>query len=263
MKESYGVIYKTINLINGKIYIGQTIKKESVFKYYLGGGSFFKNALKKYGKENFKKEIICKCFSKEELDEKEIYFIKELKPDYNITDGGGGISGFTHSEETRRKISEAHKEKNISEETRKKLSELNKGKHLSEETKKKIGDSHKGEKHWNFGKHPSEETLKKMRDAKKGKHISEETRRKMSESNKGKTKSEETCKKLSEANKGKPPSEETLKKVRKKVICVETQESFDSLTEAGKKYNVANSTICSCCRGKRKTVGGFHWKYYE
>ena len=49
------IIYKTTNLINKKIYIGQDTKNNP---NYLGSGKYFKYALKKYGKENFSKEII-------------------------------------------------------------------------------------------------------------------------------------------------------------------------------------------------------------
>ena len=71
-------------------------------------------------------------------------------------------------EETRKKISDAHKCIYPSEETRRKLSDARKGKHPSEETRKKISDSRKGERHPLFGKHPSEEARKKMSDARKG-----------------------------------------------------------------------------------------------
>jgi hypothetical protein len=69
------IIYKTTNLITGKIYVGQDSKNNP---NYLGSGKYIWNAIKKYGKENFKKEIICGCNSREELNEKEIYWIKEL-----------------------------------------------------------------------------------------------------------------------------------------------------------------------------------------
>lgn len=49
-----------------------------------------------------------------------------------------------HSEETRRKLSEAHKGKKTSEETKRKLSEINLGKKLSDETRKKMSESRKG-----------------------------------------------------------------------------------------------------------------------
>ena len=56
----FGYIYKTTNLINGKIYIGKRQKQE-FDKYYLGSGIYLKKAIEKYGKENFSCEIIDKC----------------------------------------------------------------------------------------------------------------------------------------------------------------------------------------------------------
>lgn len=103
-----------------------------------------------------------------------------------------------------------------SEETRKKLSESHKGKNLSEETKRKLSESHKGKSTWNKGKHFSEETRKKISGSLKGKHLSEETKQKLSEARKGKKcgpHSEETRKKISEAHKGKHHSEEHKRKL--------------------------------------------------
>ena len=76
-----------------------------------------------------------------------------------------------------------------------------KGKHHSEETKKKMSEAQKGEKNPMHGKHHFEETKKKMSEVKK--NMSEETKKKMSEAKKGKKLSEETKKKMSEAHKGK------------------------------------------------------------
>ena len=96
------IIYKTTNLINNKIYVGQDSKNNPT---YLGSGSYIKRAIRKYGKENFKKEILCECFSIEELNKKEIHWIKELDckvPNgYNISLGGGET---IVSEETKIKL---------------------------------------------------------------------------------------------------------------------------------------------------------------
>lgn len=98
------VIYKATNLINGKMYIGKTYnfeKRKREHLYDIDNELPFHRALKKYGFENFKWEIIDKADTDKEIKEKEIYWIKELNTcihsknsqGYNITIGGeGGVS---------------------------------------------------------------------------------------------------------------------------------------------------------------------------
>jgi group I intron endonuclease len=81
------IIYKTTNLINGKFYIGQDSKNDPS---YFGSGKLLHKAIEKYGIENFRKDILEQCISKHELNEREIYWILELKPVYNIAKGGSG-----------------------------------------------------------------------------------------------------------------------------------------------------------------------------
>lgn len=119
-KEYYGFIYITTNHINNKKYIGQKkYDKENRWKDYLGSGIYLKRAIEKYGRENFSKEIIEECYSKEELDKKEIYWINyynavESKDFYNIScggDGGNTIAGYSEEklEEYKKRKSELHK----------------------------------------------------------------------------------------------------------------------------------------------------------
>lgn len=101
-------IYVTTNLINGKIYVGQRITTRQN-DGYLGSGTIFKKALKKYGKQNFSKEIIFMCSTKKDLDWAEKYFIAKYnstnkKIGYNITLGGYGTYGVKKTEETKNKI---------------------------------------------------------------------------------------------------------------------------------------------------------------
>lgn len=124
---------------------------------------------------------------------------------------------------------------------------------------------------------PTEETRKKCSKALKGRVFSEEHKRKIGTANKGKVASEETRRKISKGNKGKFVSEETRKKLsenckskhgfksgtEKKVICIETQKIYESLTEAEKDCPVTASCISHCCRGKIKTAGGYHWEFIE
>ena len=49
----------------------------------------------------------------------------------------------------------------------------------------------------------------------------------------------------------------------KKVICLETNEIFDSITKAAKAVDINPGNIGHCLAGRRKTAGGFHWAYYE
>ena len=88
----YGYIYKTTNMLNNKIYIGQ--HKGTIFDpYYYGSGSRFRTALKKYGKENFKCELLEKCDTPELLNEREVYWIEFYQATnpligYNLAKGG-------------------------------------------------------------------------------------------------------------------------------------------------------------------------------
>ena len=108
------LIYKITNDINDKIYIGQTVRtlQERIKSYkstYKYGSRPIESAMIKYGIEHFKWEVIDTAQSKEELDNKERHWISYyncIVPNgYNVELGGNGIG--KHSEETKRKISEA------------------------------------------------------------------------------------------------------------------------------------------------------------
>jgi group I intron endonuclease len=94
----YGFIYLTTNLVNGKKYIGMC--KNTHRENYLGSGTLLKKAIEKYGKENFKREILQECVTFEELSEAEKYWIYKHNAVndenfYNLTAGGfGGSSDY-------------------------------------------------------------------------------------------------------------------------------------------------------------------------
>ena len=86
------IIYKTTNLINGKFYVGKYMGKKA---NYLGSGILLNRAIKRYGQENFKRETLQICLTKEEHIQAEIKWIKDLdatniKIAYNIAPGGLG-----------------------------------------------------------------------------------------------------------------------------------------------------------------------------
>ena len=161
----YGYIYITTNKINGKQYIGKH-KINGRESSYIGSGVVLKQAINKYGKENFDNEIIEYCETLEELNKREDYYIKKFdavnsKNFYNVANGGQGGDLTAHmSEEEYAAHIEKFKGKNNSmygvhrygkdapmygkkhsPETRRKLSEAKKGKKLSEETKAKVKKS--------------------------------------------------------------------------------------------------------------------------
>ena len=179
-------IYKITNKLNGKVYIGQSRDIDARWRQHINAKDNFAihNAIKKYGKENFKFEVLLECPA-EMLNvwERDMIALYDcMSPyGYNLTEGGEGCK--------------------CSEETRLKLSNIRKGKHFSEETKHKISESMKGKKRQPF----SAETKKKMSDVRKGIQLSEETRLKMSEAKKGKKRqpfSAEHKRKISESYKG-------------------------------------------------------------
>lgn len=154
----YGYIYLTTNLINGKMYIGQ--KKSDVFvESYIGSGKILKQAVSKYGAENFKVEVIRWCNSKEELDQCEIDEIAKRNAArssdyYNIAIGGKTLVHYL-TEEQRLEMSRRQKIILNKPEVKKRMSEAQKGhkptrgftgRHHTEETKLKMHNTHHNRK---------------------------------------------------------------------------------------------------------------------
>lgn len=160
-------IYKITNLVNGKVYIGQTITtiQKRFLKHCSSTDTLISRAIHKYGVEKFKVEQIDQAETREELDDKERYWIKlynsQLPNGYNLE--GGGTRNKEISPFTREKLRECHKGEKAPWY----------GKHLTEETRKKLSAAHKGKcKYWE-GKKRSPETVEKMRKNRIGKTVGE------------------------------------------------------------------------------------------
>lgn len=209
------IIYKTTNLLNKKFYIGKDTKNNPA---YFGSGTKLKRAIKKYGIENFKKEILEECISEAELNDKEIYWIKftdAIKNGYNIAEGGTGgktlpepvlkcktykeLYGEEKSKKIKEKLSNSHKGKKQSDETKNKIALKLKGRKNSEETKIKKSISQTGIKISEEAKVKISNSLKryfnenpevkvKMSNRKKGNKLSEKHKKKISIALKGKKK---------------------------------------------------------------------------
>ena len=141
----------------------------------------------------------------------------------------------------------------------------NYGKHLDEETKRKISKTLKGRKR-------SKESIEKTAKAHIGMKHSIDTKIKMSESAKGRTFSTETKKKMSDAKSGeksvwygKHHTEASKRKISEKnskfIYCVQAKTIYNSMSEAESNTNINHSKISLVCQGKRKTAGGYQWKY--
>ena len=249
-----GVIYLRTNKINGKKYVGQATNLKvrqrdwnCLTQPY--AGTAINAARAKYGLDAFDFEILKEC-DDDELDYWEKYYIKELNTKvpygYNLTDGGGGTSGYIFSltEEQKKKISEALKGRKLSEETKDKISKKKKGRKCSDEIKRKIGEAQKGEKNNMYGKHHTDEAKKKMSEKQKGRKLSEETKDKISKKKKG----------IPNIKLSKPVLQ--IDKNTNKVIA-----EFPSMAEVERQLGFSQGNISNCCLGKRKTYKGFIWKY--
>ena len=143
----YYTIYKVTNKLNGKFYIGKHQTKKVDDAYY-GSGKAIKEAIQKYGVENFYKEVLFIFDTEDDMNNKEKELITEefvnRKDTYNLGVGGEGgahFKGRVHSSETIKKISGYRKAFKHSDETRAKISEANRKRVLSPETKLKLAES--------------------------------------------------------------------------------------------------------------------------
>ena len=192
------IIYKIENKINGHVYIGQTQRKlEYRVNYHSCSNKFpIGRAFKKYGADAFIIAVIDHASSKDELDEKENYWIKfyncKVPNGYNLTDGGEGRYGFKVSDETKKKISKSH-------------IGIGKGIKQSPEMIQKRADAVRGRKN-------SPETIEKMKQSAKGRVISEETKEKMRVSAKARGVAPELIEKLKRSRIGRKNKPESITK---------------------------------------------------
>ncbi len=194
----FGVIYLLIDGTNDREYVGQTTRTlKKRFKEHTYEKNYIGHAIRSHGKDLFALAVLKVCYSKEELDFWEKYFIKarntKAPNGYNLTDGGEGLVGCT--DETRAKKSTSMSGENhpffgkhLSPEHRDKISAARKGKPLSSEHCAKLSLKNMGENNPQYGKPRSLET-----------------RAKIGAANAGKKRSPEVCSKFSVAKRGYSP----------------------------------------------------------
>lgn len=217
-----GIIYKIVNKINNKVYIGQTIRTlEERWKSHFYEtvnqklNTKLGKAIRKYGFESFSIEII---ESTEELDSRERYWIDFYqsfgKNGYNIKIGG---IGGPHAVETKRKIAKANTRRIWTEEMRKNMSDSIKIWH------KKRGFV------------PRTEKFKKR----------------ISEANKGRTMPQKTKIIFQQHN----------KQISKPIICIENKKEYPSISAACKEMNLNDGHLRMHLKGKHSHIKGFHFKF--
>lgn len=219
-------IYKTTNKVNGKIYVGKRVYRKKDDKSYYGSGTILKRAIKKYGKDNFVKEIIEWCLTREELNQREIYWISKLDArnsliGYNLASGGEGG--------------------NLGKEAVKKIGDALRGRKRSAEFCKavSIGLS---------GKPKSKEHVKSVADALRGKKRAQKIIDKMSCAMKEKY-----------ANGWESPVKRNVYQYNK---CTgDYQTNYSSITKAAETSGVTRKAISNNCIGKSKSSAGYIWSY--
>lgn len=231
INEPYGFIYITTNMVNGKKYLGQK-KFARGWKTYLGSGTKFREEIKRFGKENFSRNIVHICYSPEELNAAEyeisVYLdVVENDDWYNLCYGGGTISGFHHSDETRQKMSEAQT----------------------------------GEKHWAFGTQHTDEWKQHMKQILSGKPRPDDVREKISNGLKGKYTGDKN------PRYGKPRTDEERQKIsnghkKVKIVCIDTEVVYESIQAAHRATGIDPRNITQAIR-KHCRAGGYYWDTLE
>lgn len=170
-EDMHYTIYKITNIINGKIYIGKHITK-NINDNYMGSGKRLKDAIKHYGLNNFKKEILFLFDNEYDMNAKEAElvtekFVKE-NTNYNLCPGGNGGFGYINTNDITK-----FKGKKHSDDTKKLIAEKATGRKHSIETKIKLSEIYLSNK---------KERNQKVSDSLVGRKLSSEHKRKLSKS---------------------------------------------------------------------------------
>jgi len=275
----YGAVYCAINLVNNKLYIGQTLKnrlKRRIYEHYIQSEkyinkTYFYSAIKKYGLKNFKWTILYFAQNKKELNEAEVYWIKSLdtinrNKGYNMTFGGENLLNLT--EESRQLQRKRNAESKRTPEARenqriKHLGKISKTKGIPRpdeqgsnhsrarkveliETKEQFGCIMEVEIKYGYDSHVIGACCRGKIMTAYGNHW------RYIEDNITIEKIESRRKEINLKN---------ISYVKKRCRCLETNITYNSLSEAAIATGTRESSISLCCNNKRNRANGLHWQY--
>jgi group I intron endonuclease len=255
-------VYKITNLINLKSYVGITDNFHCRWQEHqrasLKDDKPLYRAIRKYGIENFKFEILCFAPDDPEiLFELEIFFVANQNTyisdgwGYNLNRGGGG--NFKPSSYTRSKMSMARKEWH-------KTHGANfKGGHHTDEWKKNISLKMRGNT-YSLGRRHTEEARKKMSDAKIGNKGTVTGKKAYSLNGVVKFFTEDPGYSWEKYHSGKSQG--------LRVICLENNTIYDSCSEVARSLGVNRGCVNACCKGinkkaKDKKENIYHFYYAD
>ena len=287
--QKKAVIYKIENTVDDKVYVGSTVDMKNRWKchrYQLRVGTHHSPHLQfawnKYGEDSFRHTILAEC-PERERDALEQSWIDSLRSSvsacgYNQCPVVGSRSGLPHSEETKAKMSRAHKGRVRSAIHCQRIGDAQRGRKLSPEHIAKMSAALKGRKH-------SPESIRKSVEARRGFRHSAETRARFSEIAKLRPPpSVETRKKLSIAGRGRKWSDAQRAKMAARPPCSRTKESRENQSKArggrpfivtapdGSKHHFAtlseakslgldSSNVHKCLIGQAKQTRGHYCEY--
>lgn len=228
---------------SGKVYVG--IAKD-VKHRWRGNGSGYKgstrisNAIKKYGWDNIKHEILFSNLTKEDACQKEIDLIKQFNstnPAFGYNLLSGGQCGL-HSKETKEKIQKSNMGHSVSGTVRKRLSAVRSVPIICLDTNKVYASAKIAAKELNICYSSICKVCNGMAQFAGGLRFA----------------------KLKDYKNNEMPKFQNSCNHEKRIVCVTTGETFDSETEAAKKYGVTSQAISHACSGKVKTCCGMVWR---
>ncbi|HEY5235597.1 MAG TPA: GIY-YIG nuclease family protein [Rhabdochlamydiaceae bacterium] len=256
-------IYRFTNTVNGKIYIGQTVRNldkrvKEHFYQSSKGCKAFKAALNKYGKESFVLDILDTALNEEELNLKEIAYIELHKSSdrnvgYNLTKGGKTVRAFPkgnngwgeNSEERKKKISLMFKGMPLAALAHIRAKEVNSEPTINLTTGMEFSSAVEMAKYYNLTYTYVVKLLNGHARQKNGEIFRHKDLEKQRQA---------------DIRMSFVPIHKALPK---KIICLDTQESFESIKTASQKLGILRTAIGNNLAGRSKSAGGFSFAYAE